>query len=558
MAISGTGTSQDPYVVTTLDELHNCPRDKAWTDNKMYINVDNDLDFNDDIRYKQDNYTASLISSGSEVRNRVLIIDFKGHKLDNCLMYSYTNMGPLISTSYSENIVIYNAIFQITFIIGNDFNDTYLSGHTNNYGGSIPVFFNCDFRIKYYLYTSYGYGAKILDSMVLKNCIFNAEIYYVKNSRYSTNTVYFVPFKDCASAGSSWSWLGIDFSTEKTVFNIKHIYSDDIDFGEYVTLFTPSSSNRTCFRDCAFFITINGIYAKPGDIYISGNNNCTYDKCYFVVRNISATNKATVKFCSDTGKSLSGNCFYDADVGTEVDFSMVSGMTGLTTLECKDATEISNLGFDTTNIWQIDPLLNEGYPSLIGNIGNKTDVFTFTAELQYIDPTKKTGYPVPYTEKPFSEVQEAPFPKAMMSCDPDRLEGYPSFEGALPFRPVQDQPYPALMMSCTPTRQNGYPVYVTHKPFRPVQDQPYPVEMMSCESDMIEGYPTYRRGKDFKNFGAGYLSEIEEIEIPYSVKYISDYAFWGTNIRSVKINRHCIYYAHSFPEGCHIKPYKDE
>ena len=216
------------------------------------------------------------------------------------------------------------------------------------------------------------------------------------------------------------------------------------------------------------------------------------------------------------------------------------------------------------NTFIIDANINDGYPSIDSVAGDKSDSFEIDTVLYLRCDTsatnpKKEGYPIPYTEKPFSEVQEAPYPAAMLTCDPNRMEGYPAYADSYPFEHVQTLPYPYSMMSCDPNKLEGYPVYVHYMPFQHPQTQPYPYNMMSCASDQIEGYPNYRRsGKSFKDFGAGYKSTLEEIEIPYSVKYISDYAFWGTDIKSVKINRHCIYYAHSFPEGCHIKPYKDE
>lgn len=72
----------------------------------------------------------------------------------------------------------------------------------------------------------------------------------------------------------------------------------------------------------------------------------------------------------------------------------------------------------------------------------------------------------------------------------------------------------------------------------------------------IDGYPTLGR-QDFNMFGCGKDSTLNEIEIPRSVFFIADWAFYNSGVRSVKINRHCIYFAHSFPPGCHIKPYKE-
>ena len=47
MAITGSGTQGDPYIVTTIQELYDCPRVKPWAGREMYIEVDNDLEFVD-------------------------------------------------------------------------------------------------------------------------------------------------------------------------------------------------------------------------------------------------------------------------------------------------------------------------------------------------------------------------------------------------------------------------------------------------------------------------------------------------------------------------------
>lgn len=165
------------------------------------------------------------------------------------------------------------------------------------------------------------------------------------------------------------------------------------------------------------------------------------------------------------------------------------------------------------------------------------------------------GYPS-FGETSFSPAQEPPYPNNMMSNKQNVLSGYPSF-GDIGFSPAQSRPYPVDMMSCTEGLINEYPAFYTYGPFSPTMAEPHQREMMSCKEEYIGGYPTYRVAKNFRSFGAFVKSKTNEIEIPYSVLHICDWAFYDSNITSVKINRHCVYYAHSFPPGCHIKPYAD-
>ena len=105
---------------------------------------------------------------------------------------------------------------------------------------------------------------------------------------------------------------------------------------------------------------------------------------------------------------------------------------------------------------------------------------------------------------------------------------------------------------------DNYPTFSTLPDLKTLKAQvpPFPKMMPKILEDVCDNYPN-TRGEEVE-FGAGSNSLIEEVEIPYSVTYISDYAFYNSNIKSIKINRHCMYFAHSFPPGCHIKPYNDK
>ena len=208
----------------------------------------------------------------------------------------------------------------------------------------------------------------------------------------------------------------------------------------------------------------------------------------------------------------------------------------------------------------INPNKRDGYPSIDDNTYDfgPTQTAPYPNQIMYEDGVVLDGYPRMVNWKDFSPVQDTIYPSNMFECDSDKMSGYPSFSFFGEFSPVQDRPYPVDVMSCTETLTEGYPRFYTYGEFSPTMAEPHPREVMSCKDEFIEGYPTYRVAKNFKNWGAFTKSDVLEVEIPRSVVYICDYAFYDTPIRSVKINRHCYYNAHSFPPGCHIKPYKDE
>jgi hypothetical protein len=164
-------------------------------------------------------------------------------------------------------------------------------------------------------------------------------------------------------------------------------------------------------------------------------------------------------------------------------------------------------------------------------------------------------------------IQEAPFPAMMPGLDMYKNEGYPSFSTlpSLPRMIIQEAPFPRMMPGLIQnhyeygTINEGYPClgypFFSDISKKLTQWKPYPKMLPSVEDDIAEGYPSLRLEGPY--WGAFSYSSTNEVEIPKSVMYICDYAFWNTEIKSVKINRHCIYFRHSFPPGCHIKPYND-
>jgi len=177
--------------------------------------------------------------------------------------------------------------------------------------------------------------------------------------------------------------------------------------------------------------------------------------------------------------------------------------------------------------WEVDFTLNpdilDGYPSfaVLGNFNDNTmdSKYNLTMHVDDLD-----GYPSLRLGKINDDTLESHY--IFKLGRHNRLEGYPYLE---------DIDVDVI---------NDFLVYSKY------------IFCHQYQPEYIEGYPTLGK-QEFEMFGCGRNSTINELVIPPSVYFISDYAFYECDITSVKINRHCIYYPHSFPPGCHIKPYND-
>ena len=208
-------------------------------------------------------------------------------------------------------------------------------------------------------------------------------------------------------------------------------------------------------------------------------------------------------------------------------------------------------------------LKNNGYPSF----NSMPD--TIPLEVEYsgtlmpsINIDKNDSYPSFSTQPDLKtlKAQVPPFPKMIPILNSDKNDSYPSFstQPDLKTLKAQSPPFPKMIPGLLEDVCDNYPTFSTLPDLKTLKSQvpPFPKMMPKILEDICDNYPN-TRGEEAE-FGAGSNSLIEEVEIPYSVTYISDYAFYNSNIKSVKINRHCIYFAHSFPPGCHIKPYNDK
>ena len=195
--------------------------------------------------------------------------------------------------------------------------------------------------------------------------------------------------------------------------------------------------------------------------------------------------------------------------------------------------------------------LNQGYPTPYKDLvlRNLKDTLIITYPLAKImrDFTFTNGLNQGYLHRLYVE--------PLMYIDP--------VTGRETSRHIQKAPFPKLMFmsgaySSTDKYSDGcnqgYPCTFYRTDIRRgVQDRPFPRLMPSFEEDN-DWYLSFR--KNCIGFGAASnIQTLEEIEIPRSVRYIADYAFYNTNVKKVKMHPECLYFRHSFPRGTMIAFY---
>ena len=101
---------------------------------------------------------------------------------------------------------------------------------------------------------------------------------------------------------------------------------------------------------------------------------------------------------------------------------------------------------------------------------------------------------------------------------------------------------------------------LTHTDFPEVPDkafqEPLPKSVWRTDNQYENGYPFNMLMPEIPANGAfANASELTQVSIPQSVKYIGEEAFRHTKLKSVTIASDCTYFDTSFPEGCEIKFY---
>lgn len=99
-----------------------------------------------------------------------------------------------------------------------------------------------------------------------------------------------------------------------------------------------------------------------------------------------------------------------------------------------------------------------------------------------------------------------------------------------------------------------YPYYQNTKEVVDVLLDPLPTGVYIQEKGK---YPSYVGNKMIPLGAFTYATNLKNIKIPKSVKYIGEWAFRYTSLTEVTIAKDCKYYPTSFPDNCRVSFYEN-
>jgi hypothetical protein len=180
-----------------------------------------------------------------------------------------------------------------------------------------------------------------------------------------------------ATSGGFVGFLGCGGTTAGPRM-VKQCYADNVTVsGKNVGLFAAATQSgdaaglaariRDCYaRGTAFDRDDVGATIVGGFLgwsFYGGAPNVTEcSRCYVVGTAAGDTAQAFCAKVDNSGYTVFTACYYDADVSSPLTDNN-DGVTGLTTAQAKDKDSYS--GWDFESVWEIDPGINDGYPSLL-------------------------------------------------------------------------------------------------------------------------------------------------------------------------------------------------
>jgi hypothetical protein len=344
---NGTGTQDDPYQVTTIEQLLECF--KIYNETIMggvihvYCKLMNDLDFNDNPQYwdcPSNLFYANNTSGATDNDAHIIYIDGDGYGIYNLYCYNKSEIFNVYADyrSHQNQIVMRNLIFEAIAVHTSDRCTLFTSAAGNQYNSGIR-FISCDLRIKYYSYTVNSNSEFLLGNVTqFTNCILNIDI-ILNTQGYTASNCYGSLLTAGDDISSSNFYRNMYNEWKIKVIMISEPYRDDPNYNVF------SFFNYTAHLFSSFFIELLAMKGNGWQIFTARGHYMRIMNCYFVIKNIMTS--SSYKATPIISVSKNGVNFYDNTTADNiVDGSSGDGtLLALTTAQCKDAEYLEQQGF---------------------------------------------------------------------------------------------------------------------------------------------------------------------------------------------------------------------
>lgn len=358
MAIQGTGTQADPYLVTNCEELR-----WAVSQTNSYVKLVNDIDFNDD----------SILWLWEPLFFTCAELDGNHKKITNC--YCYQKSFLVVNDNDALHTHIFkNTIIEAIYISGatqtyNNDNFSFIQPRVSGGGGNSGskyasiYFYDCDFRIKFYVEKNDAILFYIHESTglsgecFLRRCILNIDTFVnsyqltnlfniYNNSSQSAN---FGDVKNCEIKINLH--LANSLFTNKTVFNTDTSGSSNQYYVLCIFYLRNTSSYSSNVENNAVFVNIDGINENlPDKLCVMLAPRPRISNCYFILNNVMGNYLDTkdIHFKIHDYPGCITSCFmndkakfYNKNLKTDTD----PNMHILTDTQCKNLQDLLDIGF---------------------------------------------------------------------------------------------------------------------------------------------------------------------------------------------------------------------
>jgi hypothetical protein len=348
MAIQGTGTIDDPYLVTTHAEL----RAKVVED-FCYIKLKNDIDFNND----------TVLWGWETLELKCAQIDGDNHKITNCYVYQKSFM----TNYYGRNTnapVVKNTIIEAIYFSGINQNTTENASFVSPYITYVEslgaiYFYDCDFRIKFYVEKD---EALLFDTFYsasntgyyYRRCIFNIDVF--ANNHQSITIFRWGAVSANMQGEVKNCEIKINLHLANSLFTDKKVFNTDTSSSNnYNTILRvfQANSNYTAigFENNAVFINIDGVNKDlPTRLCIGlAYNGKNISNCYYILGDVKGSNYLAEKELDFKMyyEGIVSSCFVN-DKATFYNAGLINkdpNMHVLTDAQCKNMQELLNIGF---------------------------------------------------------------------------------------------------------------------------------------------------------------------------------------------------------------------